>query len=121
MDESVQALEVKIAKYKAESVSIVGKSIWESIWRVRHGKGIKKEEFHYGWQDESENMGKEKGWEGARVFVATSTSGLAATLLPAQKEAIWKELGVWVEQRRAERGEIKEEEKKTPRRSHETP
>ncbi|CAK7271850.1 uracil DNA N-glycosylase Thp1 [Sporothrix epigloea] len=41
-------------------------------------------------------------WKGARVFVASSTSGLAATLLPAQKEAIWRQLGEWVEGRRAE-------------------
>jgi TDG/mug DNA glycosylase family protein len=46
-------------------------------------------------------------WEGARVFVATSTSGLAATLLPAEKERIWKELGVWVQQRREERSAMK--------------
>jgi TDG/mug DNA glycosylase family protein len=106
-------------------VCIVGKSIWESIWRARHGRGIKKEEFKYGWQDESENMGKtnrngrikfesqeEKipegstnraDWKGAKVFVATSTSGLAASLSLAEKERIWRELGVWVEQRRLER------------------
>lgn len=81
--------------------------------------------FSYGWQDEQANMGvpgdgdgdgdgggedddvadgvrRDPGWKGARVFVASSTSGLAATLLPAQKEAIWRELGVWVEQRRKE-------------------
>ncbi|KLU88597.1 G/U mismatch-specific uracil DNA glycosylase [Magnaporthiopsis poae ATCC 64411] len=42
-------------------------------------------------------------WGGARMFVATSTSGLAATLPLVEKERIWRELGVWVEQRRAER------------------
>lgn len=41
-------------------------------------------------------------WKGARVFVASSTSGLAASLLPAEKEAIWRQLGSWVEQRRKE-------------------
>ncbi len=101
---------------------IVGKSIWESVWRVRHGRAIKPAEFRYGWQDASENMGvvgpggqpddeREEGvdygdggpWEGARVFVATSTSGLAATLRPAEKEQVWRELGEWVEKRREER------------------
>ncbi|OHE93506.1 mismatch-specific thymine-DNA glycosylate [Colletotrichum orchidophilum] len=112
MDEGVGVLEDKVRGCRPEVVCLVGKSIWESVWRVRHGRGIKKEEFWYGWQDESENMGvvvKEEGagaseaWAGAKLFVATSTSGLAATLRPAEKEKIWRELGVWCEQRRAER------------------
>jgi TDG/mug DNA glycosylase family protein len=110
MDESVHVLEEKIRKYKPEAVCIVGKSIWESIWRVRHGGGkkMKKEEFRYGWQDEERNMAREVGaWEGAKVFVACSTSGLAATLLPAEKEKIWRELGAWVEERRGERSSNK--------------
>lgn len=125
MDESVWALEEKVRKCRPEVVCIVGKSIWESIWRARHGRAIKKDEFRYGWQDGSENMGtggpvkpfdvKEEGledallvdgdgnsWKGAKVFVATSTSGLAASSSPAEKERIWRELGVWVEERRKE-------------------
>jgi mismatch-specific thymine-DNA glycosylase len=116
MDDSVAALEEKIRVYRPESVCIVGKGIWESIWRVRYGRKMKKEEFRYGWQEEAENMGvkgegEEEGkWKSAKVFVACSTSGLAATLLPAEKERIWRELGVWVERRRKERaaGEVKE-------------
>jgi len=120
MDAGVDILEKKTRIWRPEVVCIVGKSIWESIWRVKHGKAIKPAEFRYGWQDETENMGvvgpqgqkeeeKEEGveyspdWKGARVFVATSTSGLAATLKPKEKEAIWKELGDWVVKRRAER------------------
>lgn len=106
MDDSVHVLEEKIRNCKPETVCIVGKSIWESIWRYRHGRGIKKEEFKYGWQDESENMGIEEaedGWKGAKVFVGTSTSGLAATPSVAEKQKIWRELGAWAEQRRAER------------------
>ena len=113
MDDSVAVLEEKMRTYRPEAVCIVGKSIWESIWRVRHGRAIKKEEFRYGWQDEGEAMGKsdrmkeEEGtegvtWKGAKVFVATSTSGLAATPTQAEKERIWRELGVWVEKRRGE-------------------
>ncbi|KAF9875803.1 mismatch-specific thymine-DNA glycosylate [Colletotrichum karsti] len=106
MDEGVGALEDKVRGCRPETVCVVGKSIWESVWRVRHGRGIRKEEFRYGWQDEGENMGVVEGpeaWGGARVFVATSTSGLAATLKPAEKERIWRELGEWCERRRAER------------------
>ncbi|OBT77258.1 hypothetical protein VF21_04110 [Pseudogymnoascus sp. 05NY08] len=114
MDDSVAVLEDKMRAFKPEAVCIVGKSIWESIWRVRHGRAIKKEEFRYGWQDEGEAMGKldglmeegeegEGGWKGARVFVATTTSGLATNPTQAEKEKIWRELGVWVEKRQGEK------------------
>lgn len=110
-------LESKFARFRPEAVCIVGKGIWEAVWRFRYGRGIKKEEFRYGWQDERHNMGKvetEPEWEGSKVFVTTSTSGLAASLKPAEKEAIWKPFGEWVQQRRKERGfvagEVKEEE-----------
>lgn len=111
MDDGVEILEEKVRRYRPESVCVVGKSIWESVWRVRHGQGIKPHEFRYGWQDESENMGvigvdrvgdDGQEWKGARVFVATSTSGLAATLKPHEKEAVWRQLGGWVERRREE-------------------
>ncbi|KAK4174767.1 putative G/U mismatch-specific uracil DNA glycosylase [Triangularia setosa] len=110
MDAGVAVLEEKIREFKPEVVCIVGKSIWESVWRVRHGRGIKKEEFRYGWQERGEDMGKvedgkEGEWKGARVFVACSTSGLAATLKPKEKEEIWNELGEWVVKRRKEREE----------------
>jgi len=103
MDEGVEILHEKCRKYRPETVCVVGKSIWESIWRVRHGKPVGKA-FKYGWQDESENMGVIEGeWEGSKVFVSSSTSGLAATLSPAEKERIWAEIGSWAKKRRAER------------------
>ncbi|KAL9001008.1 MAG: hypothetical protein Q9169_000492 [Polycauliona sp. 2 TL-2023] len=107
MDAGVADLEAKIALQRPEAVAIVGKSIWESIWRVRHGNNIKKEQFRYGWQDDTERMGVtktgENPWLGARLFVATTTSGLAAGMRPHEKEQIWKELGDWVVKERAER------------------
>ncbi|KAG5926861.1 hypothetical protein E4U42_002851 [Claviceps africana] len=109
MDEGVALLEDKARRWRPESVCVVGKSIWESIWRVRHGGKPVGANFRYGWQHERENMGLVQGeWPGARVFVASSTSGLAATLSPAEKERIWAELGSWVKRRRAEReGDVK--------------
>lgn len=76
---------------------------------------MKKEEFRYGWQDEGDNMGVVSaeygaGWAGAKVFVACSTSGLAANLRPAEKEEIWRKLGVWVERRRNERASAQAEQ-----------
>ncbi|KAJ5779790.1 hypothetical protein N7457_007510 [Penicillium paradoxum] len=104
MDAGVPVLEAKVAAQRPEVVCLVGKSIWEAVWRVKHGRGIRKEEFRYGWQGEEENMGRVDGWAGAPVFVATTTSGLAAGMKLAEKEAIWAELGSWVVKRRAERG-----------------
>ncbi|KAG5933073.1 hypothetical protein E4U53_001106 [Claviceps sorghi] len=104
MDEGVAMLEDKARRWRPECVCVVGKSIWESIWRVRHGGKPVGVNFRYGWQEEGENMGVVQGeWPGARVFVASSTSGLAATLSPAEKERIWAELGSWVKRRRAQR------------------
>ncbi|KAL1962174.1 hypothetical protein VTN77DRAFT_520 [Rasamsonia byssochlamydoides] len=103
MDAGVPVLEAKIAAQRPEAVGLVGKSIWEAIWRVKHGRAIRKSEFRYGWQDESENLGRTADWKGARVFVATTTSGLAATMSLAEKQAVWNELGRWVVQRREER------------------
>ncbi|KAF2483511.1 uracil-DNA glycosylase-like protein, partial [Neohortaea acidophila] len=93
-------LEAKIRRFRPEAVCIVGKSIWLAIWRWRYGREMRKEEFAYGWQGEGERMGGEEGWEGAWVFVATATSGLNASLKPAEKEAIWRPFGEWVRRRR---------------------
>ncbi|KAF7910727.1 uncharacterized protein EAF01_002236 [Botrytis porri] len=115
MDEGVSLLDEKIRVYRPEAVALVGKSIWESVWRVKKGKAMAKDEFRYGWQSEEENLGIIKGensWRGAKLFVASSTSGLAASLSPAEKEKIWGELGSWIAQRQKERDgliEVKEE------------
>lgn len=104
MNAGVPVLEGKVAAQRPEAVCLVGKGIWEAVWRVRKGRAIRREEFRYGWQDESENMGWVEGqWAGAPVFVATTTSGLAATTSPQEKEAVWRELGRWVVWRRGER------------------
>ncbi|RBR19340.1 hypothetical protein FVER53590_08412 [Fusarium verticillioides] len=114
MAEGTPVLEDKIRIYKPEAVCFVGKGIWEAVWRWRYGCDPTKEEFKYGWQDESENIGRSKDgiqgrdnrgrvWDGAKVFVATSTSGLAANLSMEEKKAIWSDLGVWVKRSREER------------------
>ena len=115
MSAGTEALDAKLHESKPEAACIVGKGIWEAIWRYKYGAKMKKTDFKYGWQDEEHNMGKSKDgeeeldrdgnvWKGARVFVATATSGLAASLKPAEKEAIWKPFGEWVQKRREERG-----------------
>ncbi|KKK21919.1 hypothetical protein ARAM_002032 [Aspergillus rambellii] len=103
MDAGVPVLEEKVAAKRPQAVCLVGKGIWEAVWRARKGRAIRKEEFRYGWQDAAENMGRSKEWAGARVFVATTTSGLAASMTLAEKEAVWNQLGEWVVQKREEK------------------
>ncbi|KAF3903458.1 hypothetical protein ABW20_dc0105010 [Dactylellina cionopaga] len=106
MDDGVAELERKCRQYRPESVCLVGKAIWESVWRSRHGgKKMTKAEFKFGWQNKSEDMGvdKKNGYPGAKVYVVTSTSGLVAGYSMDFKVQLWKELGDWVNQRRAER------------------
>ncbi|KAI0203534.1 DNA glycosylase [Astrocystis sublimbata] len=141
MDAGVAVLEAKCRRWRPEVVCVVGKGIWESVFRVWKGRNLAKGEFAYGWQDErmgavppardsagarvgatvkeeiDEAIGVDVGgdgengcegvddgpWEGSRIFVATSTSGLAASLRPEEKERIWKILGDWCVQRREER------------------
>ncbi|KAF8850063.1 DNA glycosylase [Acephala macrosclerotiorum] len=107
-------LDKKIRKAQPEVVCLVGKGIWEAVWKWKYGKAMKAHEFKYGFQDDTENMGRSIGfggtesqWQGARVFVATSTSGLAASLSIQQKQEIWRQLGQWVENRREERKGVK--------------
>lgn len=112
-------LEIKFRKWKPETLCIAGKGIWEAIWKYKHGSTLSKEDFKWGWQDESENMGCSSGpefdnkgrpWNGARVFVTTSPSGQAATVPLAEKVRIWSELGDWVRKRREEMAETEAEQ-----------
>lgn len=116
LEDGVPILEEKIRIFKPEVACIVGKGIWDTIYRVKFGAGKKtqsKEEFKYGWQAEEMWLGRtvddktgEVEWHGARTFVATTTSGLAAGMRPPEKEAIWKELGDWVVAKRNEKGDL---------------
>ncbi|PUU75578.1 uracil-DNA glycosylase-like protein [Tuber borchii] len=108
MDGRVDLTEEKIRKWKPESVCIVGKGIWESIYRAKNnGAKIPKGKFVWGWQSDEDRFGAdvEEGYPGARVFVVPSTSGLVAGYSMQFKKDIWRVLGDWVQMRRKERGE----------------
>lgn len=112
MDAAVPLLEDKIRRWRPEAVCIVGKGIWESVYRTRYGGRLGGRGWEYGWQ-EGEWLGGVEGeggegegegsWQGARVFVVPSTSGLV-TINQEKMRGIWKVLGDWVAERRAERG-----------------
>lgn len=74
----------------------VGKGVWEGVVGGGDNRGGRGVRVGYGWQ--------EGRWEGARVFVAPSTSGLAAGMAMSEKERMWRELGEWVGGRREEEG-----------------
>ncbi|KAF3109492.1 hypothetical protein TWF594_003837 [Orbilia oligospora] len=114
MDEGVADLERKCRRYRPESVCLIGKAIWESVFRAKHGRKMTKTEFKFGWQHEKENMGvdKKNGYPGARVYVVVSTSGLAAGYSLDYKLQLWKDLGSWINERRAERLEESASEEK---------
>lgn len=109
MDDRVELTEDKIRRWKPESVCIVGKGIWESIYRAKNnGAKIPKGKFDWGWQSDEDRFGadvEEEGYAGARVFVVPSTSGLVAGYSMQFKKDIWGVLGDWVQMRRKERGE----------------
>lgn len=93
--------------FKPEVVAMVGKGIWEALWLARTGRKLKATEFKYGWQEKETWLGKEVvggevTWKGSRVFVTTTTSGLAAGMKPHEKLEVWKPLGEWVKSRREE-------------------
>ncbi|PWW75887.1 DNA glycosylase [Tuber magnatum] len=107
----VAVLEEKMRRYKPEAVCFVGKVVWEAVFKAHNGRGIRKGEFDWGWQEgirfgkkveEGEGEGR---WGGCRVFVVPSTSGLVAAYGPEFKRDLWKRLGDWVQIRRRERGE----------------
>ncbi|KAJ3333687.1 hypothetical protein HDU76_005161 [Blyttiomyces sp. JEL0837] len=100
MLQGVPVLEEKVAKYKPECVCIVGKRIYEFV--ANGGKSLPASGgFKFGWQD-GFVLGASEEWEGAKVFVTPSTSGLCAGYSPEFKSSVWDELGRWVQTRRAE-------------------
>ncbi|KIV95757.1 hypothetical protein PV10_03373 [Exophiala mesophila] len=103
MQQGALLLDSKIAELRPEAVVIVGKGIWEAVWMMKKGETkFKDPGFHWGWQDRDMQLGRVMGnngqvvWPGSKTFVATSTSGLAATLRPEEKLAIWRPLGDWM-------------------------
>lgn len=104
MNDGVPILEHKIAEQRPEAVCLVGKGIWEAVWRVKEPEiPFKTTEFRYGWQDLRLGQRTGSDWPGARVFVTTTTSGASTNFTFAERVEIWTELGEWVKTKREER------------------
>ncbi|SLM36199.1 uracil dna glycosylase superfamily protein, partial [Lasallia pustulata] len=53
-----RVLDDKVRRWRPEAVCLVGKSIWEAVWKWKYGRTLKPKEFRYGFQDAQENMGR---------------------------------------------------------------
>ena len=105
MLENVDVVEAKVWMYKPKAVCVVGKGIWDVFYERKHNGQKLGKDFKFGWQ--SDRVGVDDGWAGAKCFVTPSTSGRVAAYSRAYQEVLWRELGIWVQQ---ERGDVKKEE-----------
>jgi hypothetical protein len=121
MEAAVSGLVSKVRRWRPEVVIMAGKAQYKAVFKATYGRDPTTEECQYGWVDEAKKMGsgtpgmgehahegKEPTvnyggeWNGARVFIAPSPSG-ASPMYKGEREAGWRVVGKWVEQRRAER------------------
>ncbi|KAK9481398.1 uracil-DNA glycosylase-like protein [Lipomyces japonicus] len=113
MIDSSESLEIKIATFRPISICIVGKGIWESIYRFKTGKILPQASFTYGWQSppfdfaqpimmnvKSENHVMQSQHQLPRIFVVPSTSGRVAAYSRAMKSELWAELGSFINSER---------------------
>ncbi|KAK9367811.1 uracil-DNA glycosylase-like protein [Lipomyces kononenkoae] len=105
MVRSAGELESRLRLYQPMAVCIVGKSIWEAIYRFKTGrKSLKSDQFKFGWQDDlvdfrfagPEDDGDAAATDGPKIFVVPSTSGRVAAYSRTMKAELWKELGQYV-------------------------
>lgn len=84
--ESVPALENRIAQASPKMICIIGKGIWDNIYKYKHKKAQKRDEFEFGLQ-KNQVFGNVE-----YVYVMPSTSGLVAGVAKSVKERLWHEL-----------------------------
>lgn len=86
MNESVPSLEHRIATNGPQMICIIGKGIWETIYKTKHKRPLPKH-FKLGYQENTEFGGC------SNVFVLPSTSGLVAGIPQKEKIRLWNEVG----------------------------
>ncbi|KAK9248107.1 uracil-DNA glycosylase-like protein [Lipomyces tetrasporus] len=96
MVHSAGELESKLRRFQPNAICIVGKGIWEAIYRYKTGKSLNKDQFKFGWQDMGEIQFCAQAGSGPKVFVVPSTSGRVAAYSRAMKAELWKGLGQYV-------------------------
>ncbi|KAK9389087.1 uracil-DNA glycosylase-like protein [Lipomyces mesembrius] len=96
MVRSAGELESKLRRLRPNAVCIVGKGIWEAIYRFKAGKSLNQEQFKFGWQDIDELQFAAQLGDSPRVFVVPSTSGRVAAYSRSMKRELWKDLGQYI-------------------------
>ncbi|KAK9359384.1 uracil-DNA glycosylase-like protein [Lipomyces starkeyi] len=96
MVRSAGELESKLRRLRPNAVCIVGKGIWEAIYRFKAGKSLKQEQFKFGWQDIDEFQFAAQAGGSPKVFVVPSTSGRVAAYSRSMKGELWKDLGQYI-------------------------
>lgn len=86
MNESVPSLEHRIATNRPQMICIIGKGIWETIYKTKNKRRLPKD-FKLGYQEDTEFGGCKN------VFVLPSTSGLVAGIPQKEKFRLWNEVG----------------------------
>ncbi|KAK9461795.1 uracil-DNA glycosylase-like protein [Lipomyces oligophaga] len=93
------SLEAKLIAHSPEIVCIVGKGIWESIYKFKTGRKLISSEFTFGFQSDygfdfaSANSKSSKIVSKPKIFVIPSTSGRVAAYSRAMKSELWAQLG----------------------------
>ncbi|KAK9427333.1 uracil-DNA glycosylase-like protein [Lipomyces doorenjongii] len=96
MVRSASELESKLRRLRPNAVCIVGKGIWEAIYRFKAGMSLKQDQFKFGWQDIDEFQFAAQSGDSPRVFVVPSTSGRVAAYSRSMKGELWKDLGQYI-------------------------
>ncbi|KAK9322539.1 uracil-DNA glycosylase-like protein [Lipomyces orientalis] len=96
MVHSAGELESKLRRFRPSAICVVGKGIWEAIYRYKAGKSLKQDQFKFGWQDMDEIRFGAQASGCPKVFVVPSTSGRVAAYSRTMKAELWKDLGQYV-------------------------
>lgn len=96
MQAGAQELEKRLAEVSPKIICIVGKGIWEAIYKAKTGSTLKKKDFDWGLQDQKKLNIK---FSVENVYVVPSTSGLVGGVSRDEKLRLWVELKQLIDDR----------------------
>lgn len=109
-------LVTRVQTWRPKAIALTGKGIWEALFRHLHGRPLRAtDHFAFGWQEETivhspppsppptmtMTTTTTTPDSVTRIFVTVGTSGRVAAYSPAFKQAVFDELGRWVNEQRA--------------------
>ncbi len=120
LDAGVEGLERKARRWRPEAVCLVGKGIWRACGASampapsprpssatagspsRRAMGVLRDGDDP--DDVEDGVAADPEWKGARIFVASARAAWPPRCRRPRRRRSGRELGVWVERRREERG-----------------